>query len=718
MTETKNKKKKKKVSISEDDTSLILQRYTATTILALLQEVAQFAGVKIDWNALVKKSSTGISNAREYQMLWRHLAYRDALSEKVEDGIEPLDDDSDLEIELEPSPAVNSEASIEAAACVKVLIASGSSCDSGPTNRATVEAPLTINIPNGQSLRNPSENSQLARSIQGTNITVPVSVQKQPLPSVPSSEGLDGNGSSSGNVPPRRKRKLWTAEEDMELIAAVQKFGEGNWANILKGDFKHDRTASQLSQRWAIIRKRKANLTTSNAGNSTGTVLTEAQLAARQAVSMALNMPMMGSLSAACSAAAANPSSTHNNVFTVPASASDAAPASTCPQESSTKAPMGSSSQALQQSQQTPNHASLPRGPLTSNPAPASASTSSSAPPPAAPKSRATAKRQSAPAKSPPMGPNSMIQAAAVAAGARIANPSTAASLFKAAQSKNVVHIRQGGSVPTSSLPGVARPLGPNSIGPRPSNVHYIRTGLASTAPTYSGMVPSGPRPSSQYVQSGSLKLAVTGQPPMLGTTPLNPPAQQVIAESKSATSNCGNTDSVKSPSISVSVAGSCPITSASEVKTSEDKKLDSSMEAPKESVRDQSCLPNSKADGCEAGAAAGESQTSVPRKTDVVNKSPCQNSIAIEKPTDGDVANTCSGENQTVSGKTGEDQTVTEKTTGLPSKASQNQNAFEQQRKDSSIAEATEKLATISESWGDQNVRDDKSSSLSAGVM
>lgn len=34
----------------------------------------------------------------------------------------------------------------------------------------------------------------------------------------------------------------------MELIAAVQKCGEGNWASILKGDFKHDRTPSQLSQ--------------------------------------------------------------------------------------------------------------------------------------------------------------------------------------------------------------------------------------------------------------------------------------------------------------------------------------------------------------------------------------------------------------------------------------------------------------------------------------
>jgi hypothetical protein len=84
--------------------------------------------------------------------------------------------------------------------------------------------------------------------MQGTNITVPVSVQKQPLPAAPPVEVLDANGSANGNIPPRRKRKPWSEAEDLELIAAVQKFGEGNWANILRGDFKGDRTASQLSQ--------------------------------------------------------------------------------------------------------------------------------------------------------------------------------------------------------------------------------------------------------------------------------------------------------------------------------------------------------------------------------------------------------------------------------------------------------------------------------------
>lgn len=68
----------------------ILRRYDATTVLTLLQEVAHYSQPKIDWFELVEKSATGISNAREYQMLWRHLAYRHSLPENFEDGAEPL----------------------------------------------------------------------------------------------------------------------------------------------------------------------------------------------------------------------------------------------------------------------------------------------------------------------------------------------------------------------------------------------------------------------------------------------------------------------------------------------------------------------------------------------------------------------------------------------------------------------------------------------------
>lgn len=65
-------------------------RYSATTVLALLQEVTHSAEVNMDWNALVRNTSTGISDAREYQMLWRHLAYHHTLLHKFDHGAQPL----------------------------------------------------------------------------------------------------------------------------------------------------------------------------------------------------------------------------------------------------------------------------------------------------------------------------------------------------------------------------------------------------------------------------------------------------------------------------------------------------------------------------------------------------------------------------------------------------------------------------------------------------
>lgn len=269
-----------RVFVTEDDMSTLLERYTATTMLTLLQEVAQVEESKIDWNEMVKKTTTGITNAREYQMVWRHLAYRQVLLDKVDDDAQPLDDDSDLENELEAFPPVSSEASAEAAAFVKVFIASGPLCDSNMSNGNTVEGSLTIDIPNGQT-SGTAANSLHGISAYGSKLRVPVTVQTQPLPSVTAAEGLDTSERAGANFPPRRKRKPWSAAEDMELIAAVEKFGEGNWVNILKADFKGDRTASQLSQRWATIRRRRGNMV----GN--GSQLSEAQLAARHAVSMA-----------------------------------------------------------------------------------------------------------------------------------------------------------------------------------------------------------------------------------------------------------------------------------------------------------------------------------------------------------------------------------------------------------------------------------------------
>lgn len=433
-----SKPQKRKGSISEEDISTLLQRYSATAVLCLLQEVAQFQGVKVDWNELVKKTSTGITNAREYRTLWRYLAYRSTLPEKLEDGDEPLDDDSDLEYELEAFPAVSTEASTEAAACVKVLIGSGITSDPSLQSNSTVEAPLTINIPNGQSSR-VSESSQPPCYTQGMNITVPVSVRKQPLPAVTSNEGLDVNGLASGNNASRKKRKPWSEAEDLELIAAVQKCGEGNWANILKADFKGDRTASQLSQRWAIIRKRHGNLNVGIA-NSTGPQLSEAQLAARHAVSLALDMPVKNSRTGA------TPNGTFGN-STQPAAAAES------------PFPGNIAGLAHHQTQQISQQRSSSVQSLS-----------------IAPKSRVPPKKASPKAD---MSPDSMgIKAAAVAAGARIATPSDAASLLKAAQAKNAVHIIPSGSlIKPSSIPGGSA----TQSRPHPG-VNFRSTGLAVTS--------------------------------------------------------------------------------------------------------------------------------------------------------------------------------------------------------------------------------------------
>ncbi|KAG6648717.1 uncharacterized protein LOC122315143 isoform X1 [Carya illinoinensis] len=435
-------KKVMKGSVSEEDISTLLQRYTATTVLTLLQEVAHCPDVKIDWNTLVKNTSTGISDAREYQMLWHHLAYRHALLGKLEYGASPLDDDSDLEYEVQAFPTVSSEDLTEAAACVKVLVASGLPSESNLPASSIVEAPLTINIPNGPSSRASTKNLEATCSMQGMNITVPVSLQKLPLPAATPAEGLDANGSASGSMPPRRKRKPWSEAEDMELIAAVQKCGEGNWANILRGDFKGDRTASQLSQRWAIIRKRRGKL---NVGpNYSGSQLSEARRAAHHAMSLALDMPVKN-------LAAARPAGTNTP-------------------SNSVLPPISTASGVIQAQDQTQEGCdptkSSPIGSLG-----------------AIAKSRVSSIK---PSTKPTIGSDSALRATAVAAGARIISPSDAASFFKVTQAKSVVHLKPTGSSSTK-LP---MPSGMSLQSGTQSNVHFVCAGPeAKPCSSHAGMV-------------------------------------------------------------------------------------------------------------------------------------------------------------------------------------------------------------------------------------
>ncbi|KAF6145819.1 hypothetical protein GIB67_028814 [Kingdonia uniflora] len=496
MVETMKKKQKKSFT-SEDDMSPLLNRYSPTTIIALLQEIYQFADTKMDWKSIVKKTSTGITNPREYQNLWRHLAYRLALSENVEDGVEPLDDDSDLESELEVYPTVTVEESQEAGAYAKVLLASGLPSD---PNCETAEAPLIINIPNGHASRGPLDDSQPFCS-QGKNITIPVTVQVQQLPTgMASTEGLEGNGPATGGLPQKKKKIPWTQEEDKILIAAVEEYGEKNWAIIIRKYFNGERTNSQLAQKWAFIKKRNPHLVPGGSvptGASASSLLSESQQATlattRFSIESAIKMPLLNRfISAGSTASTPNSNS-----------------------QSSSPITPGEASGSLQKGVSKPR---LPPKKLSTAPAMA------------------------------PAGPNSMIQAAAVAAGARIANPSTAASLLKAAQSKNVVRIRPGGgNLLITSMSGATSAT--NQSG-KPSNVHYMRTGLASASANYSTVMPSVPQ--SAKLKAGDLPVGSTASSPMCidsnGTTEASISGEIEVCGSKNMPKGLGQNNKAALP--------------------------------------------------------------------------------------------------------------------------------------------------------------------------
>ncbi|MCD7454850.1 hypothetical protein HAX54_026221 [Datura stramonium] len=521
------------------------------TVLTLLQEVAQVKDAKIDWNELVKKTTTGITNAREYQMLWRHLAYRQVLLDKLDDDAQPLDDDSDLECELDAFPHVSSEASAEAAAYVKVLIASGTPCDTNMSNGNTVEAPLTISIPNTQTSRTAAENSLHGISAYGTKITVPVSVQKQPLPSITAAEGLDTSGPASANFPPRRRRKPWSAAEDMELIAAVQKCGEGNWANILKADFKGDRTASQLSQRWATIRKRH--------GNMVGNVpqLSEAQLAARHAMSLAFGDNSRAACpinSNGCGIISAGPNSgggPSNSSRFAAADIASGGPQSKPQQDLVPSKPIIPKNPlpkpAINPDPKAPSKPMIPKNPLPKpaiNPDPMAPSKTmipknplpkpAINPDPMAPSKTMIPKN---PLPKPAINPDPMAKAAAMAASSRIATHSSAtASTQRAAQSKKVVHIMPGGTPAVKSS-------APGSFNGLPSNVHFIRTGLVSRPAGPSNASESGTR-QLQALRSASPAVqpkpvtapSRTNASPGVSSAPASSPATVLQVKSKAAT--------------------------------------------------------------------------------------------------------------------------------------------------------------------------------------
>ncbi|KAM3224382.1 hypothetical protein ACQJBY_057645 [Aegilops geniculata] len=415
-----------KRQLSEDDLYLILHKYSPATILTALQEVTQHAQRRsIDWRALVAKTATGITSAREYQMLWRYIAYGHDFVENVEDGSpQPLGDESDLECEIEPSPKPSNEAAAEASRFAKILMY-GPSREQGSSHRANSDVPL-LNTPN-EKIPRVSSDKQLAQSHRLTNGTGPVSNSKQAPHTGLSPDSFDGNGPHNKKT---KKTKAWTKDEDAELMAGVHKCGEGNWLDILrKYNFDSTRTYGQLSQRWAVISRRQATTKPAKAKPVTGGYDMKAT---QKAFFMALDMPMgkPGGLSTLRSASqqstqhpapvfgAAAPelkSVTSSSSFSLPVPVPSAAPG-----------PVSAQVQV-----QPPRVQQVP-----SQAAPSKVSNASI-------KSRNSSKKQTAQAN--PTNAPSSIQAAAIAAGGRIATASIATNLLKAAQSPQAVHIRSRG---------------------------------------------------------------------------------------------------------------------------------------------------------------------------------------------------------------------------------------------------------------------------------
>ncbi|GJN21279.1 hypothetical protein PR202_gb08743 [Eleusine coracana subsp. coracana] len=385
----------------------IHRRYAPATILTALQEVAQHAeGRRIDWKALVGKSATGITSAREYQMLWRHFAYQHELAESVDAGASPLGDDSDLECELEPVPNPSKEALSEASSLAKILI-SGSSREQASGHRVNLEAPAQ-NSPNEKIVRIPSD-KQLAQSQRVTNVTGPVSNSKQVSQIGPSPDPLDANGASKK----KKKIKAWSKEEDADLAAGVQKYGEGNWEVILDKCNFRTRTSEQLSQ--LLGQYYDALFPHPSYGDPLLTLwLCKIAHAGAQQHSSQHTSTVFGPTMHEMKSIAAPFAAPRQMPVPVPV-----------PMQVPVTMPLPVTVQAqtpLSQGQQAPAQA-----------APTKASNASN-------KTRNNSKKQAVP-QNPTM-VSSSIQAAAIAAGGRIATPIAAANHLKATQSKNAVHIR------------------------------------------------------------------------------------------------------------------------------------------------------------------------------------------------------------------------------------------------------------------------------------
>uniref|UniRef100_A0A0D9VGY9 Uncharacterized protein n=1 Tax=Leersia perrieri TaxID=77586 RepID=A0A0D9VGY9_9ORYZ len=454
---------KRKRSFSEDDAYLVLHRYQPATILTMMQEMGKHVqpGRRgIDWRALVRRTSTGITSPREYQMLWRHFAYGHELVESVVPGALPLEDDSDLECDIEIVPTPGNEALAEATSFAKSII-SGSSREQASGQRVNSEA-NALNTQNEKIVRVPSD-KQLVPSQGLTNGTGPVSSLKQPSNAGSSSDPFESNG----HAKKKKKPKPWSKEEDGELAAGVQKYGEGKWQDILdEYRFDSSRSYLQLQQRWAFICKRQGSTKPAN-HKPVNATSSEDLNAAKKTYMMFIDMPMKKK-------SGPQHSVQHNApMFTTTPEVKPAVASLPLPSPSPV-VPVPSPSPVVL----APSPSPVVPAPTPSPPPQLQQAPAQSAPPPskvsnASNKTRNNSKKQVAQPSPVNNGPLS-LQAIAFAAGGRIATPSVATNLLKAAQSTKAVHIRSRGTGSSKSSTGSKTPSMAGEPGTQIGSAQYL----------------------------------------------------------------------------------------------------------------------------------------------------------------------------------------------------------------------------------------------------
>jgi hypothetical protein len=68
----------------------LVGRYSSSTIVTMLREIARCKSAKLDWVVLCKGTATGIRNPKEYQAVWRSIAYHSELDDSFEGNESPL----------------------------------------------------------------------------------------------------------------------------------------------------------------------------------------------------------------------------------------------------------------------------------------------------------------------------------------------------------------------------------------------------------------------------------------------------------------------------------------------------------------------------------------------------------------------------------------------------------------------------------------------------